>query len=458
MHPFVILLIGMVVIMGAIIGLRLNAFLALVGAAIVVSFLAPGEQAVKISRVAEAFGRTAGSIGIVIALAAIIGTAMTESGAADRIVAGFLNVLGEKRDAVALGATAFILSLPVFFDTVFFLLAPLARSMYGRTNRNYLKYLVAMSASGIATHTLVPPHPGPLAVADTLGVDLGVMILMGIVIAIPGAVVGFLFGAWIDRRMPIPMRVSAGVEPQDDVNVTSRRLGFIPAMLPVVLPVILISFGTMIDAMRVWAPSYASTWAAIRPVTSVIGNPNLALLISAAAAMLLYSRQRHPSREQMASMVESSLMGAGVVILIVAAGGAFGAMLQAAQIGPAIQRLFAARGETPGLSILFLAFAVTSVLKVAQGSSTVAMITAAGMLGAMTKGMTLPFHPVYLGTSIAAGSLVGSWMNDAGFWVFSKIGGVTEVESLRSWTPLLAIVGCTSLVTTLLFATLLPLR
>ncbi len=456
MPPFVILLIGMVVIMGAIIGLRLIAFLALIGAAIVVSFLAPGEPAAKISRVAEAFGRTAGSIGIVIALAAIIGTAMTESGAADRIVAGFLNVLGEERDAVALGATAFLLSLPVFFDTVFFLLAPLARSMYARTHRNYLKYLVAMSASGIATHTLVPPHPGPLAVADTLGVDLGVMILMGIVIAMPGAIVGFLFGTWIDRRMPIPMRMSTGAEPP--VGATTRTLGFIPALLPVVLPVLLISFGTMIEAMRVWAPGYASTWVAIRPVTSVIGNPNLALLISAAAAMLLYSRQRHPTREQMASMVESSLMGAGVVILIVAAGGAFGAMLQAAQIGPAIQRAFAARGDTPGLSLLFLAFGVTSVLKVAQGSSTVAMITSAGMLAAMTKGMTLPFHPVYLGSSIAAGSLVGSWMNDAGFWVFSKIGGVTELESLRSWTPLLAIVGCTSLATTLLLATLLPLR
>lgn len=202
----------MIVILGAIIVLRLNAFIALIVAAIIVSFLAPGEQVVKISRVAEAFGKTAGSIGIVIALAAIIGTAMTESGAADRIVGGFLNVLGEKRDAVALGATAFILSLPVFFDTVFFLLAPLARSMYGRTNRHYLKYLLAMSASGIATHTLVPPHPGPLAVADTLSVDLGVMILMGIVVALPAAVVGYLFGTWVDRTMPVPMRPRPGVD------------------------------------------------------------------------------------------------------------------------------------------------------------------------------------------------------------------------------------------------------
>ena len=328
--------------------------------------------------------------------------------------------------------------------------------MYGRTHRNYLKYLIAMSASGIATHTLVPPHPGPLAVADTLGVDLGVVIMMGIVVAIPGAIVGFLFGTWIDRRMPIPMRLGPAEKPADSAPVST--LGFVPALLPVVLPVILISLGTMIDAMRVWAPAYAATWARIRPFTSVIGNPNLALFVAAAAAMLLYRRQRRPSREQMASMVESSLMGAGVVILIVAAGGAFGAMLQAAQIGPAIQRVFAMSGTGAGMSVLLLAFGVTSVLKVAQGSSTVAMITGAGMLGAMTKGMTLPFHPVYLGTAIAAGSLVGSWMNDAGFWVFSKIGGVTEVESLRSWTPLLVLVGFTSLATTLLLATFLPLR
>ena len=268
MHPFLILLVGMIVILGGIIALRLNAFLALIGAAIVVSFLAPGDQVIKIARVAEAFGKTAGSVGIVIALAAIIGTAMTESGAADRIVGSFLRVLGERRDGIALGATAFVLSLPVFFDTVFFLLAPLARSMYARTNRNYLKYLLAMTASGVATHTLVPPHPGPLAVADTLGVDLGVMILVGIMVAVPAAIVGYLFGTWLDRRMPIPMRPIPGVE-QVEMHPDSLPM-LVPALLPVLLPVFLISLGTMVDAMRVWAPGYAAQWALIRPVTSVI--------------------------------------------------------------------------------------------------------------------------------------------------------------------------------------------
>ncbi|MEP6989648.1 MAG: SLC13 family permease [bacterium] len=456
MHPFLILLTGMVVILGAIIGLRLNAFLALISAAIIVSFLAPGDAALRIERVAQAFGRTAGSVGIVIALAAIIGAAMAESGAADRIAGTFVEMLGERHDAVALGVTAFVLSLPVFFDTVFFLLAPLARSMYGRTQRHYLKYLLAMTASGVATHTLVPPHPGPLAVADVLGVDLGMMILIGVVIALPSAVVGFQFGRWVDRRMPIPMRPIAGAE------VVAPPAGDLPpfalAVLPVLMPVILISLGTVVEALRVRAPVHAAFWNAVRPVTAVIGNPNFALLISAAAAIVLYRAQRRPSRTEMATMVESALMGAGVVILIVAAGGAFGAMLQAAQIGPAIQALFASRGGASGVSVLLLAFAVTAVLKVAQGSSTVAMITAAGMMSAMITGVPLPFHVVYVGAAISSGSLMGSWMNDAGFWVFSKIGGVTEVESLRSWTPLLMIVGATSMVTTLLMATFLPMR
>src|ERR687892_1886831 len=152
MHPALILLVGMATILGAILLLRLNAFLALIIAAIVVSVLAPGEPAVKIARVPEGFGRTAGTIGVVIALAAIVGKAMMDSGAADRIVKAFLAWLGVERGATALCATGYVLSIPVFFDTVFYLLIPLARSMYAHTGRHYLKYLMAIAAGAAATH------------------------------------------------------------------------------------------------------------------------------------------------------------------------------------------------------------------------------------------------------------------------------------------------------------------
>jgi len=147
-----------------------------------------------------------------------------------------------------------------------------------------------------------------------------------------------------------------------------------------------------------------------------------------------------------------------VIVLIVGAGGAFGATLQSADVGSLVRRSFGGGTQAGGLALLFVAFTVSVVIRTAQGSATVAMITTAGMIAAMIKGVALPFHPVYIATAIAGGSLVGSWMNDAGFWVFSRVGGVSEADTLKSWTPLSAVVGTTAMVITLLLALLLPLR
>jgi GntP family gluconate:H+ symporter len=151
-------------------------------------------------------------------------------------------------------------------------------------------------------------------------------------------------------------------------------------------------------------------------------------------------------------------MSGGVIILITAGGGAFGAMLKTAQVGDAIKLLFQIEpGAGAGLMFLVLGFSIAVVLKIAQGSSTVAMITGSGMLAGIATAEILGFHPVYLATAIGAGSLVGSWMNDSGFWIFAKMGGLTEVETLKSWTPVLAIVGSVTFVMSLLLAVLLPL-
>ena len=467
MPPTLILLVGMATILVGIVLLRLNAFLALIIAAIVVSLLAPGEPAVKIARVAEGFGRTAGTVGIVIALAAITGKAMTDSGAADRIVNGFLALLGEKRGATALCSTGYILSIPVFFDTVFYLLVPLARSMYGRTSRNYLKYLLAIAAGAGATHTLVPPTPGPLAIAGALGVDLGTMVLVGIVVALPAAGAGLLFAGWVDRRMPVvPRRPAALAVGASAVTAPAPQQlpGLVPSILPIILPVLLISSHTVVVSMTARPGLHVAMWSALAPYTAVIGNPNLALLLGTGIALWVYARQRTASRADLAEMVETSLMSAGVMILIIAASGGFGVALQATEIGSVIERAFvgqsggAASGTDSGLVFLFLGFGVASLIKLAQGSSTVAMITTAAMLAAMLPASGLPFHTVYVATAIASGSLVGTWMNDSGFWLFSKMGGVTEIETLKSWTPVLAVVGVTAMVTTLVLALLVPLR
>jgi len=450
MHPLLILLAGFAVVLGGIVVLRVNAFLALVGGAIVVAILSPGEPAVKLAAVAEGFGRTAGQLGVIVALAATIGGAMAGSGASDRIVRCFLDLLGERRAALALGATAWVLSLPVFFDTIFFLLAPLARSMYRTTGRDYLKYLLAVSAGAVATHALVPPHPGPLAMAAALGVDLGTMVAVGVVVALPSAAAGLAFARWAGRRMTVePRPVAAGVP---EAAQPPAPPALVPALVPVLLPVTLISANTLVTTLRTLAPGGAAVWDALAPWTATLGNPNVALFLATCFALALYWRARRPTRAALSALVESSLLGAGVIVLIVGAGGAFGAALQAAFAGTG----FGATGR--GLELLVVAFGASVVIRTAQGSATVAMITTAGMMAAVLRGVALPFHPVYVATAIAGGSLVGSWMNDAGFWVFSRAGGVSEAQTLKTWTPLSAVVGTAALATTVLLALLVPLR
>jgi len=438
--------------------LRMNAFIALITSAVIVSLLAPGDLAGKISRVAEAFGNTAGSIGIVIALAVVIGKCMMDSGAADRIVRGFLSLLGEKRSPTALMASGFVLSVPVFFDTVFYLLVPLARSMYRRTQKHYLKYTMAIAAGGVITHSLVPPTPGPLVMADNLGIDLGVMIIVGALIAIPAAIVGLLLAGWVDRRMNIPMRPLGGDVSEPEPLEDHRLPNLVVSLLPIVLPVLLVSANTIVATIAEAADSSVLSRAA--GISAVLGNVNLAMLISAAIAMWMLKSKRSLTNAQLAKVVEVSLMSGGMIILITAAGGAFGGMLKAAQIGPAIENLLKGDGGQPtsGIMLLVLGAIIASVMKIAQGSGTVAMITASAMVAAMIpSNQTLGYHPVYLATAIGGGSMICSWMNDSGFWIFVKMTGLTEVEGLKSWTILVAITGFSAIVVSLLLAMVLPM-
>jgi gluconate:H+ symporter, GntP family len=379
---------------------------------------------------------------------------MMESGAADRIVRAFLSLLGEKRASFALMGSGYVLAMPVFFDTVFYLLVPLARSLYLRTRRNYLLYLMAIGAGGATTHTLVPPTPGPLIMAAQLNVDLGTMILVGMAVALPAALAGLAYGAYVNRTMPVPMREVPGVVVADPIpDAKLPPLGL--SLLPVVLPVLLITANTIVVALAAEQP--AGHWNDWKPYAQLLGDANLALLAAAVAAAAVYWRQRRPSREQFTALVENSLMSGGVIILITAAGGAFGAMLKAAEIGPAIEAQFQGTAVS-GVMFLLLGFALSSVLKIAQGSSTVAMITASAMLAAMVAQAGLEFHTVYLALAIGSGSLVGSWMNDSGFWIVAKMGGLTEVETLKSWTPMLCVLGFVGLAVTTVLALVLPLR
>jgi len=449
MNPVVILIIGVTLLITMIIVLRVNAFVALITAAIIISLLAPGDLAGKVSRVAEAFGSVVGAIGIVIALAAVIGKCLMDSGAADRIVRSFLKALGEKRASTALMASGFVLSVPVFFDTVFYLLVPLARSLYRRTQKNYVLYLTAIVAGAGITHTLVPPTPGPLFMANQFGVDLGVMIGMGILVGLPTAALGLLVCRLINRFVDIPMRPytsEAEPEPLDDDQLP----GFWTSIAPIILPVILISMNTVTNALV--------GGTLIAQITAVLGNPNLALLLSAAIAMFVLVRNCKLSFKELAAKTETALMSGGIIILITAAGGAFGAMLGKTGIEDWLENLLGGQDQTVGLVMLLIAFVVAVVMKFAQGSGTVSMMTTASIFAAMgVSSKMLGCNLVYLAMAIGSGSLVGDWMNNSGFWIFARMSVLTETETLKSWTILTAMLGLIGLGFTLLLAYLWPM-
>ena len=459
MHPLIILAIGILVVLSMIIVLRINAFLALITAAIVVSLLAPGDLAEKISRVAEAFGSTAGKIGVVIALAAVIGRCLIDSGAADRIVRTFVSLLGEKRCPVALMGSGFVLSIPVFFDTVFYLLLPLARSMHRQTKKSYLLLILAMGAGASITHSLVPPTPGPLIIAETLGIDLGMMINIGLLTAIPTAIVMLFFIKWLTKRIDIPMRPLQRVQAEPEPLPDEQLPGLLPSIAPIILPVLLISAHTVVSTLAKDAEP-ASGLRRLEGFTAVAGNANLAMLISTAIAIIVLYRQRRPSQAELAEIVESSLMSAGVIILITSGGGAFGAMLKEAQIGPAIQNMLISDGsqQVGGLKLLLLGYFIAFLIKFAQGSSTVSMITTSAMLAALISSKeAIGYHPVYLATAIGFGAQCGNWMNDSGFWIFAKMSGLTEVETLKTWTVTVSTLAFVGLFFSILFAKILPL-
>jgi GntP family gluconate:H+ symporter len=402
---------------------------------------------------AAGFGATAASIGIVIVLAAIIGQCLMESGAADRIVRGLLRLSGEPKADVALMGSGYLLSIPVFFDTVFFLLVPLARSLSLRTSGRYALYVTAICGGAFSTHVLVPPTPGPLAMADTLGLDLGVAIAGGLLLGVAPAAAGLLFARAIDRKLDIPLRDAAGSS-REELEALARRPdeelpGLLVSLLPVLLPVALISGASVAEILA----AGSAAWAAVLPTVSFLGNKNSALLVASFIAALTLLRRRNLTLAGLGRTLEPAVSSAGVIILITSAGGAFGSMLARIGVDDALRDL--PQGGS-GSSFLLLAFAVAAVLKVAQGSSTVAIITTSAVMSAVLP-PNLPYHGIYVFGAIAFGSGLVSWMNDSGFWVVGKMSGFTEKETFLTWSLVLVVVGLTGLVEVLMLSALLPL-
>lgn len=454
--PLTVLVLSVVFIVAAIAWLRLHAFFALLFAAMLVGLLTAmgqtgdGRFIKTIETVMVEFGVAAGKIGFTIAIAAVIGVALMESGAADKIIRRFIAVLGEARASFALLACGFVLSIPVFFDTVFFLLVPLARALSLRTGKNYMLYVLAICAGGVITHSTVPPTPGPLVVAETLKIDLGLTIVGGIVFGILPALAGLAWSHWVNRRMPVPVRETSGSSLASLEAVAVRREeelpGFLVSIAPVVLPVVLIALASIVALMR------ASVPPVLAQVIEFFGNKNIALLLGAVIALFVYARQKKIGMKQLGDGMGAPLEVAGVIILITSAGGAYGAMIKNGGVGDSVR----AMASGSAVNYVLLAWVLAAVVRVAQGSATVAMITASSIMLSIAGAGGFGVHPFYIFLAIGYGATTLSWMNDSGFWVISRLGGLTEGETLRSWTVLLTLISVVGLVQALIAAALWP--
>lgn len=450
--PFACLLIGVGVIVFLLLYVRLHAFLALLLASLIVAFLSDRIAAADAaSTVAAGFADLMGKIGILLVLAAIVGKCLVDSGAADRIIRSFSAFFGEGREHFSFFASGFVLSMPVFFDTVFYLLAPLVRAAYARRKRDYVLMISAAAGGAVVTHALVPPTPGPVVVAETLHVSMGITFLMGIVLAVvPAAIGGFGYAHFINRRMTVHPQEVYGVTEAEMERMANKPDSELPSLIasltPVLLPVLLITLST-VTALWLAEDSPVQGWI------EILGNKDLAFLLGALASVGLVGMQSNHTVRDVAKGLEPAVTAGAGIAFITCAGGAFGHVLTLSGVG----ELIANASSSWGLSLLTMAFITAALIRLAQGSATVAMITTASMIAPAVAAGHLAFHPVYLVAAIGFGATTTSWMNDSGFWIVAKMGGMTESETLKTWTVQLTIVAVVGFFWCLLLSTLFPM-
>ncbi|MDD4108593.1 MAG: SLC13 family permease [Prolixibacteraceae bacterium] len=474
--PFFILLVAVILMFGSIVWLKLHAFIALLLSAFVVAMLTPvtnieqfalsggmsSAEAMALAnsgigeRVARAFGNTTAQIGILIAMAAVIGKCLLESGGAERIVRSIIRITGEKNTPAAFTISSFFLAIPVFFDTVFYLMVPLAKAMAVRMKKKYLLLILTIAAGGTMAHSLLPPTPGPLFLVAVMNIPIHMMMIGGFVVGIFAVLSGYCYAVWINKKLSIPLRDTPDVPTGQIEALVDKDINQLPplwlSVLPILIPLIFISLDGIINAFGYYDRAGLSV-TRIFAVVSFLGDKNTALIIGALTSLLLLAKQKSGSREEISKSVQSALMSGGVIILITAAGGAFGNMLQQTGISIRIAELT----KNYQMALIPLAFFITAIVRTAQGSATVSMITASGILAGMAAGAALEYHVLYLGLAIACGSKPVPWMNDSGFWIISRMSNFTTAETLKSFSAMLTIMGITGLVVTYIAAMLFPL-
>lgn len=437
---------GVALLLVLIIVVRIQAFAALLLASMVVAVLGGVPLAEIPGVIQEGMGRTLGYIAIVVGLGAMLGQLLQVSGGAERVAQTLLGRLGEERAPWALGLTGLIVATPVFFDVALILFIPLVYGLARRSGRSLLFYAIPLLAGIAVAHSFIPPTPGPVAVASLIGADLGWVIAVGLMAGLPATVVGgIFFGRYIagriHLRVPEYMVPEANAEPAADTELPG--FGLVLALIGV--PLFLILLGSV--SRVTLAEGHP-----LRALSALLGHPFTALLIAALLAFWLLGTRRGYSAEEVRKVATAALEPVGMIILVTGAGGVFGNVLVATGVGDALAGFMAGSA----MPVVVLAFLIAAVVRVAQGSATVAMVTAAGIVGPVIRAGS--YSEPMLGAiaiAIASGATVLSHVNDSGFWLVSRFLGMSETETLRSWTVMATLVGLVGFAVALLFSAFL---
>ncbi|HMC00409.1 MAG TPA: gluconate:H+ symporter [Flavobacteriaceae bacterium] len=429
-------LLGIVVLLVLILKFRIQAFIALLIASILVGIIAGMQPTVIISTMQEGMGNTLGFVAVVVGLGAMFGAILEHSGGAEALANYLLQKFGDKNASWALVITGFFVAIPVFFDVAFIILVPLIYSLQRKTKKSLLLYGIPLLAGLAITHSFIPPTPGPVAVADILKADLGWVILFGFLVGIPTAIVtGPLFGKYIAKKIHVN-----APELLDNKNTTVAYPGVGLILSIIGIPIILIVCNTLLNSPLLESlnmPSKIKEWL------KMIGHPFTALIIANLIAWYLLGIRRKAGKEALLKITTKSMAPAGIIILLTGAGGVFKQMLVNTGTGEMLANYFASQG----VSMLLFAFIASSLVRILQGSATVAMITAAGLTAPLLAEGVSEIDKALLVIAIASGASILSHVNDSGFWLVSKYLGLTEKETFKSWTimtTLLALVGFAS--------------
>ena len=420
MHVLFIILVALIFIVVAIAKFKIHPFIILLLAAVMVGFLIGLEPQEILGTISLGFGNTLSSIGIIIAFGSIIGTFLEKSGGTKKIASTLLRIIGTKKSPLAMNITGMIVSIPVFCDSAFIILSSLNKALSKKTGISLVVFAVALSSGLYVSHVFIPPTPGPLAAAAALEANIGLVILLGIVVAIPTALVGYLWAL----KCNTSINTTEDITPDNTAKPTKKLPSLLAVVAPILIPILLIALHSI--ASYPTAPFGNGT---IVDVFAFIGNPLTALFIGILFAVTLVYKTTNG--QERLGWISTSLQYAGVIILITGAGGALGNILRAAELGNLIETNFSEIQLG-----LFLPFILAAILKTAQGSSTVAIITTATIVAPLTPslGLDTEIAKALAVLAIGAGSMTVSHINDSYFWVVSQFSGMTTKTTLNSHT------------------------